>query len=188
MAEQQEQQQQHQRSDRWLLIVVLLLFVCGLGIRGYAYLSEQQQTMTPMSSRSLSPDMAKPLRENSGVSSLRPTQQMRDEGSGAQNVAFSLAPYLTEGGLSFFLGFCLGAFLRIAAKTVAIVVGGVYCCMILLSHYGIVAVNWGEFQQIISQLLLNTQPHLESLQHVIRASLPSAAMGGLGIWRGLKKS
>lgn len=182
-----EQQPEHRRSDRWLLIVVLLLFLCGLGIRGYAYLYEQQATM-PTSARSLSPHGAKTLPENPGASSFRSEQQMKNAGDTPENFAFSLAPYLTEGGLSFFLGFCLGAFLRVAAKTVAIVIGGVYCCLILLSHYGVVAVNWGEFQQIIHHVLLNTQPHLESLQHVIRASLPSAAMGGLGIWRGVKKS
>ncbi len=186
MAEQQLEQQQRQRSDRWLLIVILFLFLCGLGIRGYAYMQEQQATLA--SSRSASPHAAKALPDNSGASSFQPGNQLQNPGSESQPVLFSLAPYLTEGGLSFFLGFCVGAFLRVAAKTVAIVIGGVYCVLILLSHYGVVAIDWGMFQQIIHQFLLNTQPHLESLQHVVRASLPSAAMGGLGIWRGLKKS
>lgn len=187
MAEQHDEQQRPQRSDRWMLIIILLLFLCGLGIRGYAYLY-QQQAMTPMTSRSLTPHAAKALPENFGASAFQPERQLRDEENGSQHLAFSIAPYLTEGGLSFFLGFCVGAFLRVAAKTVAIIIGGMYCCLILLSHYGVIAVDWGVFQQIIHQFLLNTQPHLESVQHVIRASLPSATMGGLGIWRGLKKS
>ncbi len=185
MAEQQGEQQPRKRSDRWLLLFILALFLCGLGLRGYAYVHEQ--TAMPMSSRSLSPNSAKALPDTTG-SAFQPQRQLRNEGSDAQNVAFSVAPYLTEGGLSFFLGFCLGAFLRAVAKTAAFVIGGLYCGLILLSHYGVIAIDWGGFQQIIQQLLTNTQPHLESIQHVIRASLPSVAMGGLGIWRGMKKS
>jgi uncharacterized membrane protein (Fun14 family) len=67
------------------------------------------------------------------------------------------------------------------------IVGGLYCCLILLSHYGIITVDWGQFQHILQQFLLNTQEQVEDLQGVLTIGIPSVAMGGIGIWRGLKK-
>ena len=74
------------------------------------------------------------------------------------------------------------------AILVLLIVGAVYCCLIVLSHYGIITVDWGSFQQILHSLLLNTQTQVESVRQVIQVGLPSAAMGGIGVWRGLKKS
>jgi uncharacterized membrane protein (Fun14 family) len=75
----------------------------------------------------------------------------------------------------------------VVAKTIVFVVGGVYVALILLSHYGLVTVDWGSFQQILQQLLLNTQARIGGLQDILTVGLPSVAFGCLGIWRGLKK-
>ena len=104
------------------------------------------------------------------------------------DVLTEIAPYLTEGGVSFFLGFCIGFFLRVVAKTAAFVVGALYIALILLSHYGLIIVDWGSFQDLLQQLLLNTRTQVEGLQGIMTVGIPSVAMGGLGIWRGLKKA
>lgn len=107
--------------------------------------------------------------------------------SGTPDLVTMLAPYLTEGGLSFFIGFCIGYFLRIVAKTMVLVVGGVYVLLILLSHYGMIVVDWGSIQHLVQQLLLNTRSQVEGLQGILTVGIPSVTMGCLGIWRGLKK-
>jgi hypothetical protein len=50
-----------------------------------------------------------------------------------------------------------------------------------------ITVDWGSFQHALQQILLNTQTQLEGLRGIITVGLPSVTMGGIGIWRGLKK-
>ncbi len=194
MSEKHEDSEKHEndvrrkkRRDRWFLVFVLLLFLLGLGIRSYGYVT-REESRTRTLQRKASGDYAqKAFPGPSGMQNQKAIEG--DYGSrGEDNLFIDLAPYLTEGGLSFFIGFCIGYFLRFVAKTMIIVVGGLYFCLILLSHYGLVAVDWGSIQQILQQVLLNTQTQLEGLRGTIALGVPSMAMGGLGIWRGLKKS
>jgi uncharacterized membrane protein (Fun14 family) len=187
MSKEQNDTGQRKRGDRWFLLVVLILFLLGLGIRGYAYLTrtegfpqDSQQSTYRSHTQKVVPNT---LREGEE----RTIRSDTSETSGKIDWLTELAPYLTEGGLSFFLGFCIGYFLRVVAKTVIILVGAIYVCLILLSHYGMITVNWGSFQQILQQFLLNAKTHVEGLQGIITVGLPSVTMGCLGIWRGLKK-
>jgi len=182
MAENSEEKVQQKRKDRWFLITVLVVFFIGVGIRSYGFLTDtgshprtQQQSSSNYGSSSFA--------ERDGEAKI----QSIGGGNEEQGMLISLAPYLTEGGLSFFLGFCIGYFLRLVAKAAIFVIGAVYFCLILLSHYGIIAVDWGNFQHVVQHILLNTQTHIEGLRDIITISLPSVAMGGIGIWRGLKK-
>ena len=183
-AMEEQQQERRKRGDRWLLFMMFALFFIGIGIRGYAFVNTQNEE-EPVSSRTLSQNSAKAFPTAAAPSTVSPQP---DGSRDPQSFLFSLAPYLTEGGFSFFVGFCLGYFLRLLAKTAMLIVGAVYCCLIILSHYGIITVDWGSFQQILHSLLLNTQTQVESVRQVIQVGLPSAAMGGIGVWRGLKKS
>ena len=180
----EQQQERRKRGDRWLLFMMFALFFIGIGIRGYAFVNTQNEE-EPVSSRTLSQNSAKAFPTAAAPSTVSPQP---DGSRDPQSFLFSLAPYLTEGGFSFFVGFCLGYFLRLLAKTAMLIVGAVYCCLIILSHYGIITVDWGSFQQILHSLLLNTQTQVESVRQVLHVGLPSAAMGGIGVWRGLKKS
>jgi uncharacterized membrane protein (Fun14 family) len=184
MSEQEEIQEKRRRKDRWVLWLILALFLVGLAIRGYGYVNqESQQTSRHISSgQSLSP-----FQKSLTDSGQRTTLPKTSRESGEWDIVTQLAPYLTEGGLSFFIGFCIGFFLRVVAKTAVFVVGGLYVALILLSHYGLVTVDWGGFQHVLQQLLLNTQEQIEGIQGVLAVGVPSVAMGGLGIWRGLKK-
>lgn len=175
-------EEKRKRKDRWLLLTVLALFFIGVGIRSYDYVSASNTQPTPTSrTRSLSPAG---LRE-SGQNAQTRTLSVKEPAE--SDLLLSLAPYLTEGGLSFFLGFCIGYFLRLVTRTAMFLVGGLYCCLILLSHYGVITVDWGIFQQILQQILLNTQEHVQDLKEVLTIGIPSVTMGGVGIWRGLKK-
>ncbi|MBD3305406.1 hypothetical protein GF339_03430 [candidate division KSB3 bacterium] len=183
MAEHAGNREQRRRGDRWLLLLVLVLFLVGIGIRGYGYVTRS----------SLQTGSSRNYTQKAFPDGLNAEQQPRiplspSSGNGDRDLLKILAPYLTEGGLSFFLGFCIGYFLRLVAKTMMFVVGAVYCCLILLSHYGIITVDWGSFQTALHQLLLNTQTHIEGLGDLITVGLPSITMGVLGIWRGIKKS
>lgn len=175
------------RGDRWVLFVVLILFLVGLSIRGYGYITRTPQVTKrtqPEISRSYSPKAFSNTLHEGEERTIRPEEQVP---SGKKDWLNALAPYLTEGGLSFFLGFCIGYFLRIVAKTVILFIGAIYVGLILLSHYGMITVDWGSFQQILQQILLNTKTQVEGLKGIITAGFPSAAIGCLGIWRGLKK-
>lgn len=185
MSEKQEDNGQHKRKDRWFLLIIFLVFLTGLSIRGYGYATRTESRARTFQSQT-SPDYTqKAFPGTSGETQTGEGSYGYPEEDGLFTV---LAPYLTEGGLSFFIGFCIGYFLRFVAKATIIVVGGLYFCLILLSHYGLIIVDWGSIQQFLQQILLNTQTQLEGLRGTIAVGIPSMAMGGLGIWRGLKKS
>ena len=145
------------------------------------FLRRKTQSLQTSRTRNFSPDS---FRENGHNAQSR---TLSTRGDSESDLLLTLAPYLTEGGLSFFLGFCIGYFLRLVTRTAMLLIGGIYCCLILLSHYGIITVDWGSFQHILQQLLLNTQEHVEDLKGLLTIGIPSVAMGGIGIWRGLKK-
>lgn len=184
MPEQEETQEKRGRRDRWALWLIFALFLVGLAIRGYGFVNQesQQASRRISSGQSLSPFQKSLTDGNQRKIVPEPSRE-----PGEWDIVTQLAPYLTEGGLSFFLGFCIGFFLRVVAKTAAFVVGGLYIALILLSHYGLVTVDWGGFQHVLQQLLLNTREQIEGIQGVLAVGIPSVAMGGLGIWRGLKK-
>ena len=185
MSQKHNETGQHHRRDRWFLLVIFFLFLCGIGIRGYEYI-----TRTRSHSRNVQqqPLASKAFPETPGETQAPHLGVEHENFSEDSGILPALAPYLTEGGLSFFLGFCLGYFLRVVAKTLILLVGAIYCCLILLSHYGILVVDWGSFQDALQHILLNTQTHVQDLQGLFAVSLPSVTMGGLGIWRGLKKT
>lgn len=175
-------EEKQKRKDRWFLLTVLALFFIGIGIRSYGYVSNSKtQPLQTSRTQSYSPDNFREGRHDAQSRTLSPGDSSEPE------MLLTLAPYLTEGGLSFFLGFCLGYFLRLVTRTAMFLVGGIYCGLILLNHYGIITVDWGNFQHILQQILLNTQEHVEDLRGVLTLGIPSVAMGGIGIWRGLKK-
>jgi uncharacterized membrane protein (Fun14 family) len=182
MSKTQNENTQRKRGDRWFLFLILFLFLIGLGIRGYGYLTQppgSSQDMQPRSSR----DQTNTLRQGE----KRTIQPEPQSTSGTSGLVTALAPYLTEGGLSFFIGLCIGYFLRVVAKIFIVLVGAIYVCLILFSHYGLISVDWGSFQHIVQQILLNTKTQVEGLRGIITVGLPSVTMGCLGIWRGLKK-
>jgi uncharacterized membrane protein (Fun14 family) len=182
-----EKKERPKRGDRWFLFVILGLFFVGLSIRGYGYV-----TQTTRSSKGIQQGASRSQTQKMFPNTLREGEErtIRPDGhktAGGKDLLAELAPYLTEGGVSFFLGFCIGYFLRVVAKTAMLIVGAIYVCLILLSHYGMITVDWGSFQHILQQIFLNTKTHVKGLQGILTVGFPSAAMGCLGIWRGLKK-
>ncbi len=183
MSTTQHEHTKPKRGDRWLLCLVLFLFLFGLGIRGYGYLTQSPGSSQEMQQR-ISPDQTNSFRQGE----KRTIQPESQSTSGTNDLVTAIAPYLTEGGLSFFIGFCIGYFLRVVAKIFILLVGAIYVCLILFSHYGLITVDWGSVQHILQQILLNTKTQVEGLRGIITVGLPSVAMGCLGIWRGLKKN
>ena len=177
-------QEKPRRGDRWVLWCIFFLFLGGLAIRGYGFMTDEP----PPTNRKIVSSKSMTTFQDSSTGSEQVKAFPETSSDAIEfDLVTKLAPYLTEGGLSFFLGFCIGFFLRVVARTAAFVAGGLYIALILLSHYGLVTVDWGSFQHILQQLLLNTQQQVEGLHGMLAVGIPSVAMGGLGIWRGLKK-
>jgi uncharacterized membrane protein (Fun14 family) len=185
--DQRHPHEKRKRGDRWFLFLILSLFVVGLSIRGYGYLTGTGTNNSVSRKSAVGTQSPSTFRETPSGGDSRALRPVDTSPAGGTDWVAELAPYLTEGGVSFFLGFCLGYFLRVVAKTAAFVIGAMYIGLILLSHYGLISVDWGSIQQLVQQLLLNTRSQVEGLQGLLTVGLPSVAMGGLGIWRGLKK-
>lgn len=179
------------RKDRWALWLIFLLFLGGLSIRGYSYMtdgpSSARRAIVPSNTTSPSSSQSSFQGDSTTTTTSLKALSAPSDDPDAVDWLQDLAPYFTEGGLSFFLGFCIGLFLRIVARTAAFVIGGLYLALILLSHYGLITVDWGSIQTLLQNLLLNTRAQMEGVQGMLAVGIPSVAMGGLGIWRGLKK-
>ncbi len=185
MPEEHQQRPAATRGDRWFLLLIFLLFVFGCVVRGYSYLTQPgsasesfQQQRSRDSSQKAFPGQTGG--DAQGADFLAPPAE--------DDFLDQLAPYLTEGGLSFFIGFCIGYVLRLIAKTAIVLTGALYICLIVLSHYGMITVDWGSVQHALQQLLFNAQTHAEGVRGMVAVTLPSAVMGGIGMWRGFRKT
>jgi uncharacterized membrane protein (Fun14 family) len=106
-----------------------------------------------------------------------------------QTAAEKAAPILTESGVMFFLGFCIGAAIRAVAKMVTVVVGLVMLAVLGLQYIGVIPpVDWGALGGFFQSVAVLVQEGASRMQDVLAHTLPSGTMAGLGVATGLKKS
>lgn len=90
-------------------------------------------------------------------------------------------------GFSFVAGFCIGSFLRAMVRVAAIAVGFWLVATILLSHYGLVTVNWQGIESMWDRFAQAVEHEWESFQTFMTGSLPSAGLAVAGLAVGLKR-
>ena len=96
-------------------------------------------------------------------------------------------PFVTEGGIAMLLGLMLGMATRAVFKLLTIGLTLLFGMILLLSHKGILTVDWGAAGTWIKHFIVNISSD-DSVGGIIRHKLPSMGSFGLGYLLGLKRS
>ncbi len=118
-----------------------------------------------------------------GPSNLPPPNE--ETQAGGDTVAWS--PALIKGGLSFFVGFCIGFALRTFFKISAVVIGLVFLSIFALAYFEVLDMKWEVLESYYDRAVAMLGEELSQFRTFIVGSLPSAAMAGLGLFTGFKK-
>ncbi len=103
-------------------------------------------------------------------------------------VAEKAAPILTESGIMFFVGFCIGAAIRALARAVIVLLGFVFLGVLVLQYAGIVpTIDWNAVAEILRTAASWAERGAARLQDVLAHTLPSGTMAGLGLATGLRR-
>lgn len=97
------------------------------------------------------------------------------------------SPALLRGGFGFFLGFCIGYAIRMFIRMAAIAVGINFLVIALFNYLGWVDVRWDTMTDQLDLWFSNFREQFDSFQAFLLGSLPSTALGGLGLFTGLKR-
>jgi uncharacterized membrane protein (Fun14 family) len=90
-------------------------------------------------------------------------------------------------GFSFVAGFCIGSFVRAAVRLVAIAFGFWLVMTIVLSHYGLVVVDWHAIGGVWDRFAASIADQWGDWQTFLTGSLPSAGLAIAGLAIGLKR-
>ncbi|MGE3166233.1 MAG: FUN14 domain-containing protein [Planctomycetota bacterium] len=100
----------------------------------------------------------------------------------------SWSPAFLRGGFGFFMGFCIGYATRMFVRMAAVVVGINLLLLAWFSYLGWVDVRWDAMQTQLDAWFAGLRDDFGSFQTFLAGSLPSAALGGLGLFTGLKRN
>jgi uncharacterized membrane protein (Fun14 family) len=103
------------------------------------------------------------------------------------STADKVLPFVTEGGIAMLLGLMLGMATRAIFKLLAVGLILIFGVILVLSHKGMLSVDWGATGTWIKEFVVNISSD-ESLGGVVKHKLPSAGGLGLGYLLGLKRS
>ncbi len=96
------------------------------------------------------------------------------------------SPFFVKGGLSLFVGFCVGFALRAFFKISAIAVGVLFLVLIGLERVDFVEIHWDVLSQFYDGAVARLSDEFESFRGFVTGSLPSAGLGGVGLFAGFK--
>jgi uncharacterized membrane protein (Fun14 family) len=124
-----------------------------------------------------------------GVSGDDEGRAVARDAAGAEGFLGAWSPALIKGGLSFFVGFCLGYLLRTFLKVGAIVVGLVFLCLFGLVQLGVVPeLDWQVLGDYYGRAVERIRAELAGFKSFAGGSLPAAGMAGIGLLTGFKRS
>lgn len=125
-----------------------------------------------------------------GGSTILPTTFPRaeQEEPTATATASEYSPFFVKGGFSFFVGFCIGYALRAFFKISAVALGVVFLVIFGLQQLGVVDVDWDTAGELYDSALAKLSDEFQSFKGFITGSLPSAALAGLGLYTGFKRT
>jgi uncharacterized membrane protein (Fun14 family) len=111
------------------------------------------------------------------------------EGAGEKDSAFQeWSPALMKGGLSFFLGFCIGYAVRTFFRISAVVIGLVALAIFGLSYAGVLNVDWQSIQHGFDKVVAVVKDQATGFQSFITGSLPAAGLAAMGLFTGFKRN
>ena len=101
----------------------------------------------------------------------------------------SFAPFLMYGGLSFFVGFCMGYAVRVFFKVSALFIGAAALIFFALQYFGVVpGIEWAALEDKFHGLMTGLGHQLGNFKAFVEGHLPSSAAATAGVFSGWKKN
>jgi uncharacterized membrane protein (Fun14 family) len=129
-----------------------------------------------------------PLDPAAGAGFLERGDPPARDADGEASTVKDWSPVLLKGGLSFFLGFCIGYAVRTFFRISAVVIGLVGLAIFGLSYAGVLNVDWHMIEQGFDRIVAGVKEQASGFQAFITGSLPSAGLAAMGLFTGFKKN
>lgn len=181
------------RFSRWKLVLLAcagVLVVVGSILRltatdGDPHVTRVPSTVEP-NPNGPGPESAFAPRSGSGPVDWPPSSPS-DADSDPTPAAATWSPAFLRGGFGFFMGFCIGFAMRLFVRMAAVVIGFNLLAIAWFSYLGWVDVRWDIVQAQLDGWFTGLRDEFASFQAFLAGSLPSTALGGLGLFTGLKR-
>ncbi len=90
-------------------------------------------------------------------------------------------------GLSFFVGYAVGAVLRAFLRLSLLFIGVIVLIHVGLAHLGMITVHWDQVERLWSAFTARVASDFGDLRTVLTGSLPQAGLGAMGLFAGLRR-
>lgn len=172
-----------------LLVASVLAFVVGAGLHGFSYFSGGESSAAD---RELTTDPEKKSALNlnnslvDGSAGTRSGGAAQGEEPGASDI---MSPLLMQGGLSFFVGFCMAYALRTFFKISALFLGGALLLVFALQYFGVIErFDWASMDGHFQSLMASVSRQMAGFKEFVAGHLPSSAAATAGVFTGWKRN
>lgn len=180
-----------------LLVLSVAAFVAGGSLHAFSYFKHRNDPPAKQLSSDPSKAGAKSAFgvENSLVDGgTRPTGT-GDSGSSSidsadsSSATDSLAPFFMNGGLSFFVGFCMGYAIRTFFKITAFAIGTAALLFFALSYFHVIpTMDLSGWEDKFHSLMASLTHQFGNFRAFVEGHLPSSTAATAGIFTGWKKN
>ena len=170
------------RWKKFLLVAAAVCVVVGLALKGVAMMrggDEAQVTNTAGEGRSGA--------LSTGTSGLVGSGDGGSEAGAADADKTDWSPFFFKGGFGFFLGFCVGHFLRAFLKVSAVGIGLIALVVLGLQYAGVLEVDWNVVSDQYDKIAEVVRRESKEFFSFVNGTIPAASASGLGLLVGFKK-
>lgn len=169
---------------KFLFTLATLSLLLGLGLKSYGALQGSDGNAAHAAGQGSGSSALVAGAEASGSSG---SAGQDAESAGKMERLQAWSPTFLKLGFSFFIGVAVGYALRTFFKFGLVAVGAIALAIFGLSYMGLLEVDWVAIESRYDALALRLREEISSLAGFAKGSLPSAALGGLGLFAGLKR-
>ena len=199
------------RWKKGLLAASAVLFVLGAGLKGYAYFrgdgdGPERRVSADPSKRARDPlDIGSSL--TGGTSDLSRDEWSPDRlpgGGGAGGAGVdgadeedlgqassveTYSPALMKGGMSFFIGFCMGFAVRTFFRISAFVIGAALLLVFALMYFGVMPQpDWAALEEHFNRVASSLWDQASGFRKFVEGNLPSTGAAAAGLFTGFKRN
>ncbi len=170
------------RWQKSLLLVSALFIALGMGLTTFESPGKVESPPSGQTGGALDPSAGNP---SSFVPTqpTTPTQQSHAE----TQTDTTWSPVFLKLGFGFFVGFSMGFALRVFLST-ALAFSGFFCIgLFALGQAELVTVEWETMGSVFDQFASKVGQQFQNLHAFLSGALPSAGLGTLGLYAGLRR-
>ncbi len=169
----------------WIFGSIVALGVVGQGVASMKNYSPSAPARSMLESEQTSRGFSSKSLQLPGISL---SESM--PGDNADNLSRLLdqwSPFLIKLGLSFFVGFSIGVFLKAVFKVSLFLSGMAFLLLFALSYFNVVEIHWDVMEGHYNSIIASLGEQTSVFKNFITGSLPSAGSFSFGVLAALKR-